>query len=400
MSITSLQEQAWQSGLVLLDETGEWNETDWPPLEGDGWRSYHASVVLNHADQDNTRGQTVVLLGGYHQDGRVTNSVLVLNFTESNKKWREGTPMNKTRVGHAAVVCNGDVYVMGGYNGFYLDCIERIDVNDLLQSSSTESSTHESNWTTLNCRLSTARSACSAVAVHNRYIVVMGGWNWRQHCLSSVDIVDTRNHTVIAGPSLNHPRQVFASAVIGHRIFVVGGCRTNTSVEYLEFTKPCDNEERNDDTLSTVISFSSAWRIHSDLVLSEPRTVCAAVAVGSCLVVVGAFGRTELVLDTHRNRVWNLPKFRDRRRPDNMVALADQIVGIVGGKITDSGTLPLMDKTTWCFRKLCDKPLNGWYHFLGRIREGSSNPTLTVASESATANIRHGDENGGKKDHS
>ena len=366
MTMTSLQEQAWKSGLVLLDETGEWNETDWPPLEGDGWRSFHASVVLNHVDQDNTRGHTLVLLGGYHQDGRVTNSVLLMNLEESNKKWREGTPMNRTRVGHAAVVCNGDVYVMGGDNGEDLDCMERIDVHDLLQSSFTPTKTHESHWTTLNCRLSTGRCRCCAVALNDRYIVVMGGRNWRQH-FASVEIIDTRNHTVIAGPSLNNPRNVCASAVIGHRIFVVGGCRTNTSVEYLEFTKPSDNEERNDDSLSTVISFSSAWRIHSDLVLSEPRIVCAAVAVGSCMVVAGAFGRTELVLDTHRNRVWNLPKFRDRRRPDNMVALADQIVGIVGGEITDSRTLPLMDKTTWCFRKLCEQPPNGWYDFRDRL---------------------------------
>ena len=68
---TTLKEQAWQSGLVLLqDETPEWNSEDWPPLAG-GWRFRHASVVLDHPNPDDhhsnsnsNKRQTVVVLGG------------------------------------------------------------------------------------------------------------------------------------------------------------------------------------------------------------------------------------------------------------------------------------------------------------------------------------------------
>ena len=226
MSMT-LQEQAWQSGLVLFDETEEWNENDWPPLKG-GWRSFHTSVVLNHTDKDNDSnnwGQTVVVLGGYKQDQAATNSVLVMNVEGQNKQWREGPPMNQKRYEHAAVKCNGAVYVMGGYNRVrgYLDCIEQIDANDLLQSTLTASNKHERHWTTLNCRLSTGRGCC-AVAVHNRYIIVVGGY-YNDRCLSSVDIIDASNHTVIAGPSMAVPRQLCSSAVVSHHIFVVGGWR-------------------------------------------------------------------------------------------------------------------------------------------------------------------------------
>ena len=377
MSMTSLQKQAWQSGLVLLDETAKWNETDWPPLKG-GWRSCHATVVLNHAakddnnDNDNHKGQTVVVMGGYDVGWRGTNSVLLLNLADLNKQWREGPPMNTSRRGHAAVVCNGGIYVMGGCNQAYLlGHLERIDVNNMLQSFSSTSSTHESHWTTLNCRLSTGRCGCCAVAVHNRYIVVMGGRAMGQD-LSSVEIIDTSNHTVIARPSMNIPRSYFGSAVIGHRIFVLGGCTTNTLVDYLDFTKPCDNE-RNDDTLSTVISFSSAWTTHSSLVLSEPRNVCAAVAVGSCLVVAGGHSQTVEVLDTRRDRVWNLPQIRDRRRLDNMVTVANQVAVIGGWDNPSCATLKIMDKNTWCFRKLCDQAPNGWYHFW----EGSGKDRVT-----------------------
>ena len=198
MSMT-LKEQAWHSGLVLLDE--EWNYNNWPPLEG-GWRVLHASVVLDHPDKDDNynrnTGQTVVVMGGHHQGGGYVNSVLVLNLAESNKQWRHGTPLSKTRFGHAAVVCNGGVYVMGGYNGTLLDCIEQIDANDLLQSSPTSSSTMRCHWTTLNCRLSTGRIGYRAVAVHDRYIVIMGGMG-RGQTLSTVDILDTSNLTMTGG---------------------------------------------------------------------------------------------------------------------------------------------------------------------------------------------------------
>ena len=338
-----LQKQAWQSGLVLLDEKAEWNENDWPPLVG-GWRSLHATVVLDH---------TVVVLGGYTDLQGNVNSVLILNLADKpDKRWREGPSMNKKRSGHAAVVCNGSVYVMGGdRNGpSSLDCMEQIGANDLVQPLLTSTSTHERHWTTLKCRLSMGRYGCCAVTVKNRYIVVLGGWDGG-HRLSSVDIIDTSNHTVIAGPSMNVPRIWCASAVVGHRIFVVGG----STVEYLDFGKPSDNAERND-TLSTFISSLSGWTTHSDLVLSNPRYSCAVVAVGSCLVVAGDH-RTVEVLDTRHNRMWNLPPFRNGHHNCSMVTVANQVAVIGRWRNPSCATLPLMDKNTWCFRRLCEQPL-------------------------------------------
>ena len=365
--MTSLQEQAWQSGLVLLDETAQWNRNDWPPLEG-GWRYDHATVVLNHADQDNTRGQTVVVLGGYQQNQGTTNSVLVLNLAEPNKQWREGPLLNKKRYAHAAVVCNGGIYVIAGADtpgSSSLDCLERIDSNDLLQSSSTTSTSKKSHWATLTIRLSTKRWGCCAVAVHNRYIVAMGGWN-RLETLSSVDIIDTSNHTVTAGPSMTVPRSWCGSAVIGHRIFVVGG-GTERSVEYLDFV--IDNEETKENTTTRVLSFSSTWTTHSKLVLSECRYFYTAVPVGSCLVVAGGRDNpTVELLDTHRNCVWNLPSIGRNQDGFSMVTVANQIATIGGLGDPTCATLPLMDKYTWCFCRLCEQQQpHGWRQ---HVREG------------------------------
>ena len=150
----TLKEQAWQSGLVLSDDTAEWNFEDWPPLEG-GWRTFHTSIVLNHpvkSNYNNDKAQTVVMMGGCDKGWNTTNSILALNLAEPNIQWREGQPMNQKRNGHAAVVCNRSVYVMGGYSeGSCLNCIERIDVQDLLQSPLTTTTTQDSHWTTLTC---------------------------------------------------------------------------------------------------------------------------------------------------------------------------------------------------------------------------------------------------------
>ena len=371
---TTLKEQAWQSGLVLLDETPEWDENDWPALMGGG-REYHASVVLDHPeehDNDDHKRQTVVVLGGWQPDQGIVNSVLVLNLADSNKQWREGPPMNKRRNRHAAVVCNGGVYVVGGYNGrLYLDCIERIDANNLLRSSLTTTTTQDTHWTTLTCRLSKRRWGCCAVAVQNRYIAVMGGCDGVEDLLS-VDIIDARNHTVIEGPSMTVPRLYFCSAVVGHRIFVVGGRHDNDnldSLEYLDYTTPCDSDETKKETGSTFISSSSTWITHSALRLSNARGCCAMVAVGSCLVVVGGgwHNSTMEVLDTHHNRVWNLPPFGNDRDGCSMVTVANQVVVIGGGRNSTCATLPLMERNSWCFRQLCEQQSNGWYHSLEGI---------------------------------
>ena len=393
---TTLKEQAWQSGLVLLDETPEWHEDDWSPLVG-GARERHASVVLDHDNTDHKR-RTVLVMGGYDAGWSTTNSVLVMNLEGQNKQWREGPPMNQKRCGHAALVCNGGVYVMGGYsNGAYLDCMERIDSNYFLQSSSTSSIAHERNWTTLTCHLSEERWGCGAVAVHNRYIIVMGGYSNRY--LSSVDIIDTSNDTVTAGPSMTVPRQWCASAVIGHRIFVVGGHGEHgflDTVEYLDYATPCDNHETKKETGSTFISFSSTWTTHSELRLSNTRSACAMVAVGSCLVVAGGNRDTVEVLDTYRNYVWNLPPLSNSRRCCSMVTVANQVAVIGGGRNSTCATLPLMDRNSWCFRQLCEQQSNGWYHSLEGVglRDDDISPfsTSTSTRSTSTSSTHRGDE--------
>ena len=384
----TLQEPAWKSGLVLSDETAEWKEEDWPPLDG-GWRMYHASVVLHHPNND--QAQTVAVMGGHRNVHDILNSVLLLDLSEPSKWWRKGPPMNKKRCKFAAVVCNGDVYVLGGhFSGdrisTNLNCIERMDVDHLLQSSARP----EKKWTTLKCRLSTRRKGCSAVAVQNRYIVVMGGCNHRrQWGLSSVDIIDTINHTVIEGPSMNTPRKWCSSTVLGQdRIFVVG-----RSVEYWDFPKqPLGSKETTEETVAALISSSPGWTTHSDFVLSECRRFPypVVVTVRSCLVVAGQ-GNTVDILDTYRNHVWNLPPLKQMRQNCSVVTVANQIAVISGSGYPSCETVSLMDRHTWCFRRLCEQQPNQWYHHRQEqscIRDAKKTPgsRSTVACKRARTN--------------
>ena len=110
---TTMKDDATLSGFVFTNFP-QWNDQDIPPLLG-GWRYRHASVVLENPD--NEEEQTIAVFGGRTEHEDPTNSVILLNVGKSPKGWREGPKMKQQRRGHAVEVCNGWVYVIGGYDG-------------------------------------------------------------------------------------------------------------------------------------------------------------------------------------------------------------------------------------------------------------------------------------------
>ena len=333
-----MHQQVKSSKLVFVendnDEEPQWKSDSLPPLLG-GWRSYHASVVVKEKETDQ---QTIVVIGGFKSHGQ-TNSVLLMNLGKGKKQWNEAPNLNNKRHGHAAVVCNDFVYVLGGHDGSSSYSIERIAVDDLLET--TRTTNNKKHWTTLNCRLSTARYGCAAVVVHDRFIVVAGGYNGSN--LSSTDIIDTvvkTQHTVIAGPSMKVARRFCAMAVVDRRIFVVGGYNGNVlnSVEYLEFNEA---SQENKETAGFIFPSSSEWTVHNYLVLSVARHLHAVVTVGFCLIVAG--GKSAEVLDSKRNVVFNLPDMTTGRCAPSMVSMSDGIAVIGGQNLDSSEALPLID---------------------------------------------------------
>ena len=299
---------------------------------------------------------------------------LQVDDTTQNLCWRVGPSMNQTRLFLAAVICRGYVYAIGGH----YDTIERIEIQDLLGNSS-QSSSPTSNkrhgWTTLECRLSKKRYGCSTVVVKERFIVVAGGFE--MSTLASIEILDTAASTnsaigvvVRAGPPMNVSRAHFGMAVIGSRLYAVGGFdneKTVSSVEYLELDDCVVEGPGGGPQRSILISpsnkvssiWTNSWRIHEQLALNTPRSCFGMVRVGSCLVVVG--GRDQegngffsgQVLDTQNNYSWQLPELRWKRDGCTLVAHSTTGIVVIGG--SDCRTcerLPLVDQKSACFARL------------------------------------------------
>ena len=390
----TMQGQIEMSGLEIMNSLSsssssssqlQWNSTNqWSPLLGGG-REFQACVTIESGNENGAGGQTIVVIGGQMQSDLFTNSVIV--WDPSTKRWRNGPSLNDKRRDLVAVVCRDKVYAIGGWGGSNidncttLDTIESIQVSSLLETTETSTTTRQNNnqWTRLQCHLSSPRSKCAAVVVHNRYIVILGGDTGMMcQLLSSVDILDTappQNNnnncngeaTIVVGPSMNLARYAFGAAVVDNQIFVVGGYvngRPSTSVESLLFQwQPQDKYHSNGNSNVSRTFANSSWRVERRLSLCIPRGSHAVAKVGSCLVVAGGstpdpiWGTTSVeVLDVQRGVVWSLPYLTIRREYGcSMVTLSDCLLVLGGDDSEDcmeSLALSVSRKHERCFKFL------------------------------------------------
>ena len=368
----TMQEQIEMSGLEIMSSLSssssssssqlQWNSTNqWSPLLGGG-REYQACVTIESGNENGAGGQTIVVIGGRMHRAGCTNSVIV--WDPSTKRWRNGPSLNDKRSDLVAVFCRDKVYAIGGYgddNNNYttLDTIESIQVSPLLEAKETSTMTRQNNsqWTRLQCRLSSPRSQCAAVVVQNRYIVILGGHTGTFQALSSVDIMDTApphnnnnnnnsngEPTIVAGPSMNLARSSFAGAVMDNHIFVVAGWvngRRLTSVESLLFQQQPQDKDKDHTNSNSNVSCTfcnSLWRVEPHLSLSSSRAAHAVAKVGSCLVVAGGSSWTNSVevLDVQRGVVWSLPHLTmPREYGCSMVTLSDCLLVLGGNRSAD-----------------------------------------------------------------
>ena len=378
----TMQEQMEMSGLEIMPLSPlQWNSTNqWSPLLGGGRRGQACVTIVSGSGENDAVGQAIVVIGGQRQNGFYTNSVIV--WDPSTKRWRNGPSLNDERNNLAAVVCRDKVYAIGGcgYSNNYdiyttWDTIESIQVSSLLETMETPTMTRQNNsqWTRLQCRLSSPQEICAIVVVHNRYVVILGGCTMAED-FSSVDILDTVPHnnngepTIVAGPSMNSTRSCFGAAVMDNRIFVVGGYvnrKESTLVESLLLEQePQDNDHTNSNSSVTCTFANSSWRMEPHLSLSSPRAAHAMAKVGSCLVVAGGYCDNHgswtytsvEVLDVQRGIVWSLPILTScRANGCSMVTLSDCLLVLGGNHSTDSVeslALTVYQKHERCFKFL------------------------------------------------
>ena len=390
----TMQEQIELSGLEIVSSLSsssssssssqlQWNSTNqWSPLLGGGWEFQACVTIASGSGENDAAGPTVVVIGGQMQSDIYTNSVIV--WDPSAKRWRNGPSLNDRRHDLVAVVCHDKVYAIGGvgrdnYNNYTtLDTIESIQVSSLLETMDTSTMTRQNNsqWTRLQCRLSSPRRSCAAVVVHNRYIVILGGVNGMRQDLSSVDILDTApphnnnsngEPTIVAGPSMNSTRSSLGAAVVDNRIFVVAGdvnYMPSTLVESLLFQQqPQDKDHTNSNSNVRCTFPYLSWRKEPHLSLSTPRTSHAVSMIGSCLVVAGGFCENHgswanlvEVLDIQWGMVWSLPNLTIPQPSGcSLVTFSDRLLVLGGNDAEDcveSLALTVSRKHERCFKFL------------------------------------------------
>ena len=138
-----------------------------------------------------------IITGGY-KSGVERSSVFIYNIETLET---EALPsMLQARWNHAAVIVGGNLlFVIGGFgpNGIALNSIEVLDLNDPRE------------WRLFPVRLRAARYSCSAVAIDEHEIYIIGGMSGDYQILNSVEILNTSTQTISQGPPMLESRMAF-----------------------------------------------------------------------------------------------------------------------------------------------------------------------------------------------
>ena len=129
--------------------------------------------------------------------------------------------MNECRGNAAAAVVNGNIFCCGGS-----------DRKEIF--SSTECYDPSSNVWTLISPMPLSLEGLGAVAM-NGNLIVMGGWNGKEDLKNvwELNILD-KNKEWIAKPSMSHPRSFFSTTKIDDKIFVCGGESNRWIIPFVE----------------------------------------------------------------------------------------------------------------------------------------------------------------------
>jgi N-acetylneuraminic acid mutarotase len=151
-------------------------------------------------------GDAIYLIGGF---GTTTNRPTdkVQRYDAGQRTWRDAAPLPAPRGGHAAVVMNGRIHVIGGGNSV---------------STIADHSVYDPATNTWTAKASLPRSMGSpAAAVMNGRLYSIGGRSGPND-FGDVYIYDPAADTWTAGPAIA-PRGTAGAVVIGSSLYVFGG---------------------------------------------------------------------------------------------------------------------------------------------------------------------------------
>ena len=207
-----------------------WQQTYPTASNGAEW---HLSTPLNVV----RGGSTAAVLGTsiYAISGDNTNgSVEVYDTSQPSSGWQMlSASLSRERDLPGAATVGTKIYVVGGWDAEPLSTMEMFDVSD-----------PSAGWQVLPVTLNVARDGLAAGAVGTKIYAIGGRQFSPTSASSTVEMYDTSNPS--AGwqllPSLNSPRELVSVAVVGSKIYAIGGSpnpgNLSASVEVLDTSDP------------------------------------------------------------------------------------------------------------------------------------------------------------------
>lgn len=208
----------------------------------------------------------IFIIGGRHGNDVLNKTY---KYDPSLDIWKELSAMPTSRYYSMSAVVEGKIYVLGGISGTGnkrepLDVIEMYDPNT-------------DKWKTVG-KMPAKRSNAAVAVLKNEIYIIGGrlGVGVGPSATSRVDVFDPLKTTWRTISPLNHERTACRAAVIGDRIFVIGGAAKEQRIAALEIYD-----------LKT-----SKWDIGPNLKI--PRTDHACAAIDNKIYVMAGFSKPDI----------------------------------------------------------------------------------------------------------
>ncbi len=302
-----------------------------PALQG-------SNVNNNGSQAAAGNNQDIIILGGWYAPGldKVSNTVEQFNIVEG--KSSELPRNNHPRALSASCVYNGDVIVIGGYDG--QDGTDSIEILKMNQ--------HPLRWTMFGGKLPVKLSA-HVVIVYQDSLYILGGRKWNKMKTS-----DAMYKVALAAPytgkllaRMPQPRQHHTAEIVNGKLFIFGGATTDSSKDAT-------------DSVLVYDFITNEFKPYPSL--PKPVYVMSTVTWGNMIIVIGGKDKNNQVLndvimyDTETGRSERLPSLNHKRSGHSAVIMHDVIV-VLGGHNKEQGYLNSVESFT-----LGD---NGWKELPG-----------------------------------
>ena len=271
--------------------------------------------------------QDIIILGGWYASGAesVLNTVEKIDIVEG--KSTQLPKLNHPRARSASCVHNGDVIIIGGYDGQDgTDSIEILKINqDPLR------------WMMFDGKLP-LKLFSHDVVVYQGKVYIMGGYNASKKKINDkiyeLSIIPPYTAKLLTG--MPQPRRNHKAEIVNGKLFILGGTTTGKSK----------------DTIDSVVVYDFIKNEFKPCPsLPKPVWAMSTVTWGNMVIIIGGRDKNGQVLnevtmyDTESGRSEKLPPLIHKRYGSSAVIMHDVIV-VLGGYNDEEGHLSSVESFT------------------------------------------------------